>query len=362
MADNLMVGYAGYVGLKLRRAADIYADILCRALNAPYDSREAYFLRRLVRAWLGYDDPRAGMEDVLNPLSSGNLGSLTAKQLRLLQAFDIPFRIRRVRALVHMVNGEYSSTDDRRPLDDCKKILSDIVLGYEQALDDRETDLGWIEAVRSFYMDESTADLLKTFMSNPAGAAEKYDDALTHVFETISGRFADMGATENSRLGRAIMALPESIRVKAARELIAFPVHDVSIFPLMDAAGLVDPISVDTLRISPYDAKIVGDRKKKLASADMGAFKGFLDRKLREIDLLYGRLNGAERMIQIIVQTGAANPNSRAMQALRRRHTLDAMQIILDEAASSKYAEVQDEIENLRLKLNAARAASPETG
>ena len=46
-------GYPGYVALKARRSARVYADIVCRGLDYPEHSRHAYFVRELVRVWLG---------------------------------------------------------------------------------------------------------------------------------------------------------------------------------------------------------------------------------------------------------------------------------------------------------------------
>jgi patatin-related protein len=123
-----MSGYLGYVGLKLRSASNVYADIACRALNLPYESRHAFTVRRIVRLWMSN-----GAENVLDPLSaqqSGPSETLTEKQIALLQSFDIPFRLRRIRAIVKVINSAYDDATDRTGLDACKRSLADVVCRY----------------------------------------------------------------------------------------------------------------------------------------------------------------------------------------------------------------------------------------
>ena len=69
----------------------MYAEIACRALNLPYESRQAFAVRRIVRLWMA-NRP----ENVLDPLLAQKAGSgetLTEAQITLLQAFDITFRL-----------------------------------------------------------------------------------------------------------------------------------------------------------------------------------------------------------------------------------------------------------------------------
>jgi len=95
-----------------------------------------------------------------------------------------------------------------------------------------------------------------------------------------------------------------------------------------------------------------------LESSDFGAFKGFLSRRLREIDLLYGRLNGIERMVDLIVNTSAKNPDSPDMQTLRKRYTVKAITCALNEAEKTADTEIRPLIVELRKKLDAYENAS----
>lgn len=342
-----MSGYLGYVGLKLRSASNVYADIACRALNLPYESRHAFAIRRLVRLWMS-NRP----ENVLDPLSAQQDGAsqtLSEKQIALLQAFDIPFRLRRIRTIVKAVNAEYENAADRAPLDACKRNLADVVCRYEEALTDTGDDLRQIEAI----INDDIDALLAVLSGQPENIVAQYGDLLTQIFETVSARFRDLGTGENRKIAEAIMQLPDAVRRRVARALVAFPYNDVMVYPLMETAGVTDPIAIETLRISPYDAKIVGDRTGPLESAGFGAFKGFLNRRLREVDLLYGRLNGIERTVDLIINTAAKDPASTAMQELRKQYTAAAMARVLDEADAAPNTDIRPLVAELRKKLDA---------
>lgn len=361
LAADPLSGYQGYVALKLRRAADIYAEIVSRALNTPYDSRQAFSVRKIIRAWMQNRplDDGTTTEDVLDPLNGGPGGGLTENQLRLLQAFDIPFRLRRIRAVVSAINSEYGKADAelRNNLDDAKAALANTVLEYEAVLDDPGTDRMWIEAIADLTAGATLKQVLKT-LSTEDGVREILRDhqgALAAAFDVNSARFAEIAKNENQRTVDAILLIPKPARRRVASALVAFPFQDVLLYPLMDTAGISDLIKIETLRISPYDARIVGDRHKPLESAGFGAFRGFLDRSLREIDLVYGRLNGAERIVEIIVNTAARNPASPAMNTIKKDFTLQAMQIILDEARAVENTGIIEDLDKLAEKLEAQK-------
>lgn len=291
-------------------------------------------------------------ENVLDPLlaqKTGGAETLTEAQITLLQAFDIPFRLRRIRAVVKALNAEYETGSDRAAIDACKRRLADIVCRYEVAMTETGANVGRIESI----VDGDIDEVLKVLSDKPESIITQYGGMLSEIFDAVAGRFRNLGADENLKVAEAIMQLPEDVRRRVARTLIAFPYNDVMIYPLMETAGVTDPITVETLRISPYDARIVGDRVTPLQSAGMGAFKGFLSRRLREIDLLYGRLNGIERMVDLIINTSAKDPASTSMQALRKRYIAAAMSRALDEADNAPNTEIRPLVAELRRKLAA---------
>lgn len=351
-------GYAGYTALKARRAASIAADAICRALEYPYASRQAYFVRRLVRAWL------AGHGALVPPIYADGTGyTVGPAQLALLKAFDLPYRQRRIRALVQAVNRSYDAIgEERRPaspeergqLDACKRALADIAFGYAAAF--RDTT-GLADRVRQA-LGATDGDALDRRIAELAAdipaAMEQHADALAGTYEALLAHFTASGREQNGRIAEAVALLPASEQAKAAVELAVFPFLDLATFPMMDAADVTDLITVETMRVSPTDATFLSDDPFRLKSRGLGAFAGFLDRSAREHDLLWGRLDGVERLVELILRgaTGRA-PDGGELAELRREYTRRAMRAVLDaEAARGGSAEVGRVIESLRERLD----------
>ena len=112
---------------------------------------------------------------------------------------------------------------------------------------------------------------------------------------------------------------------------LGFPFYDVATLPLLQGEGLdeFDPIKVD--RISPDDAIAIrkGGAAATLKGIQFNSFGAFFSRAYRENDYLWGRLHGADRLIDIVV---SALPDGDASAAgLGRALKRDAFRAILDE-------------------------------
>ena len=89
--------------------------------------------------------------------------------------------------------------------------------------------------------------------------------------------------------------------------------YDQALLPVWSAFdGELDV--VDVMRVSPFDANALFDEEKlgepgnpakKLAGVRFGHFGGFLDRRWRRSDMMWGRLDGAERLIEALLEPGA---------------------------------------------------------
>ena len=134
--------------------------------------------------------------------------------------------------------------------------------------------------------------------------------------------------------------------------------YDLLTYPIMfeTSVGEADPIGI--IRISPEDAKQLIDERAtgchKLAGSALGHFGAFLARQWRQNDILWGRLDGAERIIaamlpnhplrqqligeaqaQIICETiepmGAEERNALLAESLMRTRTRKAESNQLDD-------------------------------
>ena len=112
---------------------------------------------------------------------------------------------------------------------------------------------------------------------------------------------------------------------------MGFPYFDTATLPLLQGEGLdeFDPIKVD--RIAPDDAVAIrsGGAEATLKGIQFNSFGAFFSRAYRENDYLWGRLHGAERMIDICVSTLPATVRMKAgrVAAIKRA----AFRAILDE-------------------------------
>ena len=101
--------------------------------------------------------------------------------------------------------------------------------------------------------------------------------------------------------------------------------------PLLQGAGIdeFDPVKID--RIAPDDCTAIrpGGAEATLKGIQFSNFGAFFSRAYRENDYLWGRLHGAERMIDIVVSAlpGEARLGPGVVAAAKRR----AFCAILDE-------------------------------
>ncbi|MDQ4088450.1 MAG: DUF3376 domain-containing protein, partial [Pseudomonadota bacterium] len=86
---------------------------------------------------------------------------------------------------------------------------------------------------------------------------------------------------------------------------LGFPFYDIATLPLLQGEGLdeFDPIKVD--RISPDDAVAIrsGGTAATLKGIQLNSFGAFFSRAYRENDYLWGRLHGADRLVDIALST-----------------------------------------------------------
>jgi patatin-related protein len=85
---------------------------------------------------------------------------------------------------------------------------------------------------------------------------------------------------------------------------LQFDSFDQISFPLYYDSGAGEPALVDVVRVSPRDATNLVDEstgQRKLAGTTLANFGAFLDKRWRENDILWGRLDGAERLIHSLL-------------------------------------------------------------
>jgi len=139
-------------------------------------------------------------------------------------------------------------------------------------------------------------------------------------------------------LSAGFSALSKELRRPMLLAYLGFPFFDIATLPLLQGEGMdeFDPIRVD--RISPEDARAIrtGGVAAMLKGNQFNNFGAFFSRAYRENDYLWGRLNGADRLIDIVLSTldPEGRPDAGHVAALKRR----AFLAILDEEEPSLHA------------------------
>lgn len=355
-ANQPLSGYPGYVVLKAERAARELAGLLCRSLGFPYESSQAYFVRQLVRRWLERARALPAPETRARGDRSGEGGALEAEAQRdLLDAFDIPYRLRRLRHLVRIANRNYGD-ETRETIDALKTALAEIAAAHEDDLDaSAPVKARILNAFRGVTAGEINKAIIG-FKNDPDGALARYGEELGAIYQALRGPYAERGARLNARtesaLAAALAALPERPRRALLRAFLIFPFVDLIGFPLMDAAGLEDLIPVDVMRISPADATVLSSDPYRLKSRGLGAFMGFLRRPAREHDLMWGRLDGAERLIGLFVKAASKTPEiSPALEALAAQSRRNVTRAILVEERARPGSTLGSTINDLETRL-----------
>ncbi len=218
---------------------------------------------------------RAGIGDALARLS-GDRVSVSALHAALarhadLSRLDLRYRIRRLRFVARRMSilieqdpcGEY---------DDLRRTVF---------------------ACLANYLDLESSHLMRI----------ETDDAGV-LISLVEGRWnlPALDARTDAALADAIGAC---LRVRRRAPLLAylgFPFYDVATLALLQGEGFdeFDPVNVD--RIAPEDATSLGNGPV-LKGVQFNSFGAFFSRTYRENDYLWGRLHGAERLIDIVVST-----------------------------------------------------------
>ncbi|HEU0082176.1 MAG TPA: DUF3376 domain-containing protein, partial [Bradyrhizobium sp.] len=146
--------------------------------------------------------------------------------------------------------------------------------------------------------------LLRTLLGDPTlvplpadtESGEGQSGVRIHVEDTVG--FCN-GALDNPE-GRML-------RKFLAEYYLRFDEYDQMSFPLYYDTGTGEPSTVEVLRISPESARGLiderndqgdaGRQRRKLAGTTLFNFGGFLDEKWRRNDIMWGRLDGCERLL-----------------------------------------------------------------
>lgn len=238
-------------------------------------------------------------------------GGASDDAIAFFRSHDLQHRVRRLRLLARRLTQDW----DGDP---------------EVTADDRDFARDAVYRALAVYFDADSPERLGArFTDLAANVMVDPGAVLDHIAQTRDLRGADLVA--DTILAEAMAEMPRALRRKVLLAYLGFPFYDVVTFPLMHGEGLneFDPVKID--RISPDDANSIrtGGAAKCLRGVEFFNFGAFFSRAYRENDYLWGRLHGAERMIDLIA---SALPEGQIFDARElAKFKQEAFLAILDE-------------------------------
>ncbi|MFW6093019.1 MAG: patatin-like protein [Pseudomonadota bacterium] len=301
MADqaelSMGLAYHGYVQRRVWRLVDALVQEWAELAGVAGDPALARGMEECVAEWWrddGAADAPAARRD--------------NRQEAFLEQFDVAVRIRRMQFLIRRINHH----EDDRSLDEAARTALD---AFKQEV------YGFLERCyrlrRPDALDRATIGRLRDAVGRlPLPSA----DAVA-VLKGVSAALA-LEALDRE-LDRAFFAFHQRLEDAPLRERIlgdylGFPVYDVLLLAPGSLEGGPDPLTpIRVDRISPEDARSLSGAFDRLRCRDFMGFVGFFNQDYREHDYLWGRLNGAERMVDLLAR--AAGPALGDPVALKRR-------------------------------------------
>ncbi|MGQ0277894.1 patatin-like protein [Sphingopyxis sp. Q841] len=239
---------------------------------------------------------------------SGKRGSgASTDAIAFFRTHDLGFRIRRLRFLARELDAAVEAKRDA-PDPAC------------------ETMRGAIYTALGLYLEREGDQWLERLDVPADASAAQWIDAIAERRDLVS-----VDADADILIAAALGSLPKDDRRTMLLAYLGYPFYDIATLPLLQGEGFdeFDPIKID--RISPSDATAIrtGGAASMLKGIEFNSFGAFFSRAYRENDYLWGRLHGADRLIDIVASSvgGEGALRTDELAALKRR----AFYAILDE-------------------------------
>lgn len=260
-----------------------------------------------------WDEAIAGLGlEVSDPaVHATSADGASAGEISFVKNFDVGFRVRRLRFAIRRLNDFYQLA------------AVDPELGaVTHRLDELKTTLyGLLEEVRQrwepdFYSPEiasalrvSTPEALRAGLEDLGEAMGllALDDRIDEVFSVM-----------------VLNYIPAPLRRDLFAAYIGFAFFDVLSFPMMQWEDLDDSEEILIDRISPSDATAIrtGGGPAILRGTALRRFGGFFNRSYRENDYLWGRLNGADRLVDIVLGAVGETEAAKRIDAIALKQKL----------------------------------------
>ncbi|HEY4809578.1 MAG TPA: patatin-like protein [Solirubrobacteraceae bacterium] len=305
---QLGIGYAPYLRTKIATALTAIGQAVCELCQYPPGSNQAQLVEASL-LWWGRD--KGLFEQLLVP---------SQLQIAFLRDLDVQYELRRIYFTLAGVNWLYeprlsadtSAKPNRDQLDAAKSRLWRAVEELEAAMSNALSDLrGVVRAC--FPEDEMTSFLNEHGVDKQLwlkGRLGPLDDLRAKLGEKLGPELATKARMLHDDLSELLGEDTEEARDVLVR-FTGFPLWDAQLYPLESASGIGERDAIEVIRMSPLDSPLLYEAlhgepppcaAAKLKGVKLAHFGAFFRRRWRENDYLMGRLDGAERLVSLLVK------------------------------------------------------------
>jgi patatin-related protein len=328
--DNAGMSYSTYLRLKVSSVLDGFANSICTVCNYPEDSNHAALVRDTIHSWGRTAGLYSGVERTIDadPCAERRAADapLTAfqpseDQIGFLQAFDVGYMRRRLRFVISAFNWWYGCTGtpnfpNREDLDRGKAILYENIATLDALVQLRQTP-------RETSSDEATQLrrlVLTTFPeaglqqhidrdgidghAYAASRAAELDTLFEHAQTFLHANLRDFAPSLLSQLTPVTADWHPNRRRDIVVRYLGFPIWDVLLYPIQALGQIGEGDHIDVVRVSPHEATLLpAPAAGKVEGTRVHHFYAFFSREARENDYLWGRLDAAEQLIRLLLET-----------------------------------------------------------
>jgi hypothetical protein len=167
------------------------------------------------------------------------------------------------------------------------------------------------DQIRSCFDVETVREFMQTKGFDVKAYVDEHAEQLATVeravHDFLGAKLTGFTSGLYSELLQLTRGWDDQVKWKILVRYLGFPFWDVLLYPVQALSDVGERDKVEIIRISPRDTRRIpvppsnGDRPK-LVGAETHHFGAFLSRRGREQDYLWGRLDGAERLIGILLR------------------------------------------------------------
>lgn len=313
-----------YVRLKLAAALDFLRQLLLDLFGVEESSPEGQFIAEAIESWAALRGIQEGQSWDTEPEVEG--GEL--EWVALLRQFDIDFRRRRIRFVIQGLNKIYSRLDEPEyeglnayRLDYIKGRLYEVLESIRRR---QSADTISLEAANR--AKEVLAEAFRQ-TGTSQGPARFASRNLKRIDELVTSLARDLALEDVNHSADDIFASMEfsgaagGVRREMLINYLGYSFWDILTLSVANWRDLGEFDEIRVTRVSPEDAG--GLRKGKpedvLKGVQLGNFGAFFKRSHRENDYLWGRLHGAERLIDVLVDAAKTEGGHRDLDVFKMK-------------------------------------------